>query len=272
MRRLAAILPLAILASCAGAASTPDPGPPLPVVVRYAPHQGQYIAVSKGRQEQEVPGGATTSEFGFRVHFATSVTGPANDLRVSFRVDSVSEAQGAGFPSTEVASAAGVTFTGRVAADGRITEFTGGDTTVALIQQLYETFEEFFPPIPPEGVSPGAAWSDTATSTTDRGGINVEIVSVASHEAVGWTTYGGVEALHLTSHAEYVLTGEGTQMGQSIRLDGTGVRDSHYYLGVGGGYLGAHAADSANMNALVVSMGLSIPIVQVRADSLLRRP
>jgi hypothetical protein len=158
-----------------------------------------------------------------------------------------------------------------VVANGRIVEFGGGDTTMALVRQLARTFEELFPPIPAGGAAPGLTWVDTATSTIDNGGIELHVTSIAAREVVGWISYAGVDALHMTAFAKYTISGQGTQMGQEITIDGTGIRRSHHYLAAAGAYLGGWASDSSNMHALVASVGLSIPIVQIRADSLIYR-
>ncbi len=259
--------------ACAGGGSLSSVAEPtLPAAVSYAPHRAEYVALSKGRQEQQVPGGSTTTEFGFRVHLTTVIDEEPGGLRITIRVDSVPEASGAGIPPSDLPRAGGTTFTGYVADNGELSDLTGGDTTIALVRQLRRAFEEFLPPIPELGAAPGAAWIDTAVSITRDAGMEIEIISVAAHEVVGWTTYAGMDALHITTRAEYTLSGHGSQMGQAITIDGTGVREEHSYLGADGTYLGGWAADSSNMSALVSSLGLAFPIIQVRKDSLIYRP
>jgi hypothetical protein len=259
--------------ACAGGASPSSIAKPtLPAVVRYAPHRAAYVALSKGRQEQLVPGGSTTAKFGFRVYLNTVIDEDPGGLRITIRVDSVPEASGAGIPPSDLPLASGTTITGYVAENGKLSDLTGGDTTITLVRQLRRAFEEFLPPIPELGAAPGAAWIDTAVSNTQDAGMEIEIVSVAAHEVFGWTTYADLDALHITTRAEYTLSGHGSQMGQAINIDGTGVREEHSYLGADGTYLGGWAADSSNMSALVSSMGLAFPIIQVRKDSLIYRP
>jgi len=263
---------LAATACAGGASPSPVVEPTLPPAVSYAPHRAAYVALSKGRQEHQVPGGSTTTEFGFRVYLNTVLDEEPGGLRITIRVDSVPEASGAGIPPSDLLRARGMTITGYVADNGELSDLTGGDTTIALVRQLRRAFEEFLPPIPKLGASPGAAWVDTSISNTQDAGMEIAIISVAAHEVVGWTTYAGLDALHITARAEYTLSGHGSQMGQAIIIDGTGVREEHSYLGADGTYLGSWAADSSNMSALVSSMGLAFPIIQVRKDSLIYRP
>ncbi len=258
--------------ACAGSASSSFVAEPkLPAAVSYGPHRAAYVALSQGRQEQQVPGGSTTTEFGFRVYLNTVIDEGPGGLRITIRVDSVPEASGAGIPPSDLLRARGTTITGYVADNGELSDLTGGDTTIALVRQLRRAFEEFLPPIPELGAAPGAAWIDTAVSNTQDAGMEIEIISVTAHEVVGWITYAGRDALHITTHAEYALSGHGSQMGQAITIDGTGVREEHSYLGADGTYLGGWATDSSNMSALVASMGLAFPIIQVRKDSLIYR-
>ncbi len=268
----AVLCTLAAIACAGGASPSPPAEPTRPGAVRYAPHRAAYVAVSNGRQEQQVPGGSTTTEFGFRVYLNTVVDQIPDGLRITIRVDSVPEASGASIPPSDLPRASGTTFTGYVAANGELLDLTGGDTTIALVRQLRRAFEEFLPPIPELGAAPGAAWIDTAVSSTQDAGIEIEIVSVGAHEVVGWTAYAGLDAMHITTRSEYTLLGHGSQMGQAITIEGTGVREEHSYLGADGTYLGGWAADSSNLSALVASMGLAFPIIQVRNDSLIYRP
>ena len=272
MNRVFIVLVLGAVAACGGGSQTPAPEPAIPSTLHYAPHSARYVAVSQGWQEQQVPGGATSTEFGFRVHLTTVLVEESGGLGITITVDSVAEASGVGIPPSDLVDAAGTTFTGRVANTGEILDFAGGDTTIAFVRQLYTAFEEFLPSIPSGGAELGATWIDTAVAITNSGGIEIEVVSVASHEVVGWTTHLGFEAMHIMTRSRYTLSGEGSQMGQAITIDGTGTREEHSYVAAVGVYLGGWEADSANMNALITSVGMSIPIIQVRNDSLLYRP
>ena len=267
-----ALFALAGTACAGGATPLSNLEPALPTTVRYAPHQAAYIAVSSGRQDQQVPGGAITTEFGFRVYLNTVVDQGPEGLQITILVDSVPQASGVSIPLSDLPRVSGTTFTGGVAGTGEVLGLSGGDTTISLVRQLHQAFEEFLPPIPELGAEPGAAWIDTATSRTQNAGMEIEIVSVGTHEVVGWTDYAGLEALHITTRSEYTLSGQGSQMGQAITIDGTGIREEHSYLSANGMYLGGWAADSSNMNALLSSVGMAVPIIQVRNDSLIYRP
>ena len=249
-----------------------DVEPALPATVRYAPHQAAYVAVSSGRQDQQVPGGAVTTEFGYQVFLRTVVAQGPDGLQIRILVDSVPRASGVNLPPSDLPRVNGTTFTGDVAATGEILGLSGGDTTIALVQQLHQAFAEFLPPIPDIGAEPGAAWIDTATSRTQNAGMEIEIVSVGTHEVVGWAEYAGLQAMHITTRSEYTLSGQGSQMGQAITIDGAGIREEHSYLNANGMYLGGWAADSSSMDALLISVGMSVPIIQVRNDSLIYRP
>ncbi len=260
-----------LLAACGGGtAAAPSPSAAATsIAVRYSSFSAQYIATSHSRTEQHLPSGQLSGEnVTVRVHFRVRVAESGNGLAVALTIDSVPELLGTGLPVGEAVRAQGTVFTGRMAATGRIVDFTGGDSSIALVRLLRTTFRDFFPSIPPGGAVPGARWIDTVQTVNLGGDMEVVIESVLAHEVLGWTDYAGRDALHISTMAQYTLAGSGTQMGQEISLDGTGVRHEHHYLAADGTYLGATAADTSTSIALVVAMDLTIPITQTRVDSL----
>lgn len=272
MKSFTSVLSTVVALACAGGAPPSETDGPVPSTVRYAPHQASYELVSNRRVEQFLPTGSTTAESSYRVFLHTSLSEGSEGLGITITIDSVSEATGAGIPPTDVSLAGGTEFTGTVAPSGRLLGFSGGDTTNMLVRQLNQTLGEFLPQLPEGGAVPGVQWTDTAIIQTDNSGLAIEVRSVAAREVLPWTTFAGQDALHLVSRASYTLAGQGAQMGQAITLDGAGVREEHHFVSRAGAYLGAWASDSATIDALVTSVGTSIPIVQLRVDSVVYRP
>lgn len=261
------------VAPTAGAAApAPAPTPPTdaaPAAIAYRPYHASYRAVTHGRVEQEFSGQVTASDFTMH-YYVTARLEPGDSIpRLILTLDSVPVLQGTamGFSASEAARAQGATFTGTLAPTGEILDFAGGDTSITLVQQLASRLRQFFPRIPAAGVHPGATWVDTTESASTSSGLKVTITSVNQHEAADWAERPGGRALHIRSVSVYTMSGSGAQGAQRFTIQGTGVRRGHEYLSADGRYLGYTASDTSHATAEVADMGIVIPIVQTRSDT-----
>lgn len=253
----------------------PAPAPPPsnsagPAALGYRPFQAMYRAASHGRVEQEFSGQVTASDFTMQ-YFLTARLEPGDaGQRLTLRLDSIPVLRGTalGFSTAEAGRARGATFTGTLAPTGEINDFGGGDTTITLVQQIASRLREFFPRIPASGVRPGATWVDTTQSASSSSGLRVTISAVNRHEAVGWTERNGQPAMQIASVSTYTMSGSGSQGAQHFTIEGSGLRQGHAYISTDGKYLGLTATDSSRATAVVAEMGIVIPIVQARSDTL----
>lgn len=269
MRRFAPFA-VAALAACgggysSGAAPAPDPEP---TAVHYAPATVSYRSVEHRHVEQEINGQTTQNDRVSTTFLGTMIAAAADGFTVTIVVDSVTVTGGAQFSSAEVAAARGTVFSGTLAPTGQVEAIAGGDTTQPFIAQLRRGIEEFYPRIPAGGVEPGRSWTDTTAVVVNSGGLDLNIESIDQYEAIEWTEHAGVRVIRIHVASSYTIAGEGEQTGQPMMLDGTGRRHVDQFLAGDGRFVGAIAADTAEVEVVLTNLGLIVPVKQTVADTL----
>lgn len=248
-----------------------DEQPPPALVVVYQPHEAAYAGVTHGQVEQTFNNQVAESEFGLAYYLRTVVTGMQGDLEVTLSIDSITAVTGfaGGSLAARIDSARGAAFTAHLANNGALEDFSGGESSGSLVRELADrVLAQFFPLIPVTGAQPGMEWTDTVTSEATVGGVENTVQSVNHSRSIEWTAYAGEQALHIETVSDYTFSGSGVQAGQDFTLDGRGRRHSHQYLSAQGIYLGLVSADTAHAEAQLTTAGITIPVQQIRADTL----
>jgi hypothetical protein len=259
--------------ACAGgygrAAGGPAPAP-APRTFTYQPFTASYVVSSHGHVEQQFGGQTSTTESSIRYFLSAVALAGTSGFPVTIRIDSVPELSGAlkQLAGGSAAGIVGTTFTGTLLPTGEIHGVAGGDTTQALVQQFLGSLGRFFPQIRAGGVHAGDQWTDTTETTTTQNGIDISIRSISTNDAVAWETWHAVQALHVRTVAQYSISGAGNAGGAAVTVGGTGTTYAQLYLGADGRFVGATAADTSHSTATVAATGASIPVTQMRADTI----
>lgn len=260
-----------ILSACARGSGTPgaapDAAPAGAAAIRNQPAQVTYRAAIHRQIEQEYGGQLSVSNVATSYLLRTSVSPHNGGLRVSFTLDSVTVRPAAAFPATEVRAAWGAEFTGLLTPEGRIEQFTAPDAT-GITAQIGTSLRDFFPHVPPGGVSPGRRWEDSTTTITDAGGVTITVKGRTSYAADGWAEWGGVRGIVVEAVTDYALEGSGATGGQPLTLEGTGRRFVRDYIAPDGLYLGGVTADSSSFNITLTNVGVVVPARQHGADTI----
>jgi hypothetical protein len=270
-----------LAASCAGSShvrvqptSSVSPAPTtrsVPQSVKYSSGTTHFRAVSRVHQQQEIQGNSQSLDF-LLEYFITTVlgTGTPGVMRMQFTIDSM-HAEGGLVAPAEVSRAKGIRLTGTMGPDGRVIELTGDSILTGQLQSVAAAIKQFFPRIPATGVEAGAQWSDT-TEIKTSGATQLVIHSINHRHAGDWTQYAGVRAVRIDVASNYTLSGTGQQMGQEFTLTGEGVKSTSQYLSSEGRYLGAASKDSSNFTVSLSAMGMTIPSIQIRSDTVAVAP
>lgn len=257
------------LAACGGGAAggtAAAPAPSEPARFTYGPFNTVYEINSHVSLDQ---GPVGSSDFTMRYYLHATAAQTGEGTRLTLTIDSIAQATGPTTSQADVAGAAGAQFTGLLSPEGEIMNFHGEETSNPLVNQLSEGLSRFFPRIPSGGAVPGATWSDSVVTDSPAGeGVQIHLDLHMQYEALDWDEYNGAQALHVRATGEYTLTGGGSSGGADFTLDGTGRRYGELYLGADGVFLGAVSADTSESTALVPAAGMSIPITQIRADTI----
>lgn len=247
------------------AAPPPAPPPAGPAVVRLGPSAIRYVAHQLIHIEQEFQGMRQPLDFGLRIFFSVTITGPADSVGYMTRVtvDSVVPDSGTTAPmGINLAVAKGLAFTGRLTPTGEFRNPVASDSIVAqTLAPIVGSFKNIFPRTPAAGLTLGAMWTDTVT-TSDRAAGNVTVTSINRSHAAAWEDRNGVRCLRLDVTSTFTIKGAGEQSGQPFQVAGSGTRNGVDYIAVDGRYMGGEASDSTTMTITLPVQGMTIPRTQ----------
>lgn len=287
MRRSLKLLAAVSLAACAARTPSPAPAGPAaapaartpapagdPASLSYGPGTGRYRLESTFHNVTEIMGNSQVADGATTLVVSAAATAQADNLALSFTVDSAisTGVAGPGGSPADLSALVGKTFQVVATGRGKAVSLVVPDTSNPTIVQTGENFRDFLPALPPSPISAGQTWTDTATNTTRAPGTTVTSVTVRNHRVVGWETRDGRRVLHISTSSAYTLTGETESAGQAVRLNGTGRGAVERFISSNGVFLLQTATDSASIMANVVAMNLEVPVRQVRQATVTRLP
>ena len=235
-------------------------------VVRLGPSALRYVVHQQIHVEQQFQGQTQTIDRGIQLFVSSTISGPADSAGypVTFTLDSIVPDSGSVIPPTfNLATARGLRYTGRLTPVGEFRQTSSSDSTLAqTFAQIVGAFKNFYPRVPPGGLTLGAEWTDT-TSTKDRAGIDVTINAIGHSRAAAWEQRNGARCLRLEVSSRYAVVGAGEQGGQPLEVSGTGTRNGVQFLAVDGRYLGGEVHDSSTIVVGLPVQGMTVPVRQI---------
>lgn len=163
-------------------------------------------------------------------------------------IDSVVADTGMGLEAAMLDSARGVTFTGLVSPNGRITNLETSSENVAAAQ-FKGILSDFFP-LMEEGAEPGDTWSDTSNTTEQTDDGTTTSSQITNYSVTGTETRNGTEALKVETAFAFTQTAEVNGPQGSFNMDGGGSGRGTYFVSQDGLYLGGTAERAADMTVL----------------------
>jgi hypothetical protein len=263
--------------------ATPGAPPPAPQQpprasdgVRLGPSALRYVLHQQIHVEQQFQGQTQTIDRAIRLFLAATISGPADSVGhpLTFTIDSIVPDSGTTIPQVmNLGAARGLRYTGRLTPRGEFRDLTPSDSARAqAFAQIAGAFvRNFYPRLPAAGLTLGADWTDTLTST-DRTVVEVTSKSVHHARATAWEDRGGVRCLRLEVNAAYTVAGSGEQGGQLLEVAGSGTRSSVQFLAVDGRYLGGEFTDSSAIVVTLPIQSATVPVRQVSHYTVAVRP
>lgn len=281
MRRLALVAASTLAMACAShstpsnptpenpAAPPPAPAPPPSPTqaVRLGPSALRYVMAQLIHVEQQLPTGPDTVDYGLRVFFAVTITGPADTAGypTTVTIDSIVADSGTSLPTMGISlsAAKGLSYTGRLQPKGDFRSTTVSDSTASqALAPIVGSFRNFFPRLPPGGATLGASWTDTTTENNRAAGT-VTITSINRSNAVKWEDRNKTRSLRIEVISDFTITGGGKQLGQQYDIAGAGRRNGVDFVAADGRFLGGESQDSTDMTISLPVQGLTIPRKQM---------
>jgi hypothetical protein len=215
---------------------------------------------------QQLPTGPQQVSYGISAFFRATIVGPADSsgYPMTVSIDSIVPDSGTTIPlNTNLAAAKGLSYQGRLTPRAEFRDAVPSDSaTAAAISPVVGSFQNFYPRLPASGLTLGATWTDTLT-TSDRGAGNVSVKSINSWRAPTWEDRNGVRSLRVEVTSSFTIQGKGEQLGQPFEVAGNGVRTGVDFLAADGRYLGGESNDSTSMTITLPVQTMTIPRTQV---------
>jgi hypothetical protein len=268
--------PASPVSEAPAAAGAATPAPFRSDVIRYGPNAMRYVVHRRLHIQQALGGQEQGQDLGARIYVAATIAGPADSVGypATFTVDSV--VPDSGTPAqvaATVSRARRLVFSGRLTARGEFVNAVASDSALAQsVVQLLAGFRDFLPRVPAEGLTPGAAWTDTLETTQKGAGAEVSRRAIVRATAGGWSDYAGTRSLRLEASSTYQVAGTGTNAGQPFELSGSGSATTVSFIAADGRYLGGESRDSTTLTVRLPVQGVAIPVIQVTRTTVAVQP
>src|SRR3989442_10442424 len=181
--------------------AAPPPPPPPPAVqqgLRLGPSALRYVMHTVIHIDQEFQGMRQPLDFGLRAFFAVTITGPADSsgYPTTITIDSIVPDAGTTPPmGINLGAAKALSFMGRLTPKGEFRSQSVSDSVAAqALSPIVGSFKNFFPRIPPGGLTLGATWTDTTTENDPAAG-SLTVTSINRSHAAAWEDHTGTRAL-----------------------------------------------------------------------------
>jgi len=249
-------------------AAPPPPAPPpaAPQGLRLGPSALRYMMRQAIHIEQEFQGMRQPLDYGLRIFFAVTISGPADSAGypTTITVDSIAPDSGTAAPmGINLGAAKALSFAGRLTPRGEFRRQVPSDSIAAQsLSPIVGSFRNFFPRLPGTGMTLGATWTDTTTEN-DRAAGSVTVTSFSRSHAAAWEDRSGVRTMRVEVTSNFTIKGGGQQAGQPFEVAGAGVRSGVDYIAVDGRYLGGESHDSTSMTITLPIQAMTIPRTQV---------
>lgn len=287
MPRRLALLTLTIVAACSSRAADPAPAtapvpaaapvaaPAVPASLRYAAGAGRYRMESAVQVTQEVMGTSQSTALTTTMLISTTLAEDAGNLLLSATVDSIAMTGNApGIDAAALANSRGRTVRARFTPMGRLIPMAASaDSADPVTIQMTRSVRELLGALPPSTAT-GTTWTDTLSDANAMpgGGGSMTTRSIRQHRVIGWEPRDTRQALHITTSGAFTIAGAGEVQGTAVQLEGSGNATVERYVSTDGVFLGLTSSDSTNLNVMVTSMGMTIPVRQVQRVTISRIP
>jgi hypothetical protein len=232
-------IPILGLAAAAAAAPTAAQ------TFAYTPGTQRYRIEIATQNQRDQNGGRAPAEFDYTTTQVVTVQlarRSRDTLSLAVTVDSIEQQSALDAPKQDLSWARGAKLTGTISPTGEVYAFTAPADADANLRGLYEGFRFFLPALRPS-VAAGQSWADTSKQRSGKRGAfdSVSTVKIVTSRVTGDTTYAGQRAWRIERAGNLSLSGQGTEGGKVLRVEGDGTIKGVQYVSVSGVYLGSRA-------------------------------
>lgn len=184
-------------------------------------------------------------------------------------VDSMVIEPGSPVPPAMADSVRGMTWTGLLGPDGRISDLKGGEG--GLNEQFTSMLNTFFPRIKGE-LAQGSRWTDTVNVNTSDSASSTNARTITRWSVGGKEQRAGVEATRLDAAFDLTMTASGQTPQGSMDMEGTGAGTGSYFLAADGRYLGGTTQLENDMTVSIAAAPMPIPVTATTTTTITTLP
>ncbi len=238
----------------------------------YTPMSARYRTTSSTQATQVMMGQTQESSSTGSQLTTVVIAKDASGLTLTMTLDSLAATSASPEPAPDVSTALGMTFSGVMAPDGRVTDSKVTDKSGSATDSPFAASLRSFLPRLKVGATPGATWSDTTTTSRAQNGGTVSTSVVSNYTLVGDTTVAGARGWKLVAVTAGTVSGAGNQNGADFTIKGSITGGGTFVVGAGASLVSADLSSDATMLVDVPMAGLQIPITQKQSTRISRLP
>jgi hypothetical protein len=239
----------------------------------YTPGTQRYRLTTVVHNQRDQTGGRAPLTYDVTTVQVVTVTlkkKTRDTLALTVHVDSADVQSDFDAQKPDLSFERGVTLAGTMSPTGRIYEFGSraeaatGTLSTSNLAALYKSFQHFLTAFPAAPVDVGTTWSDTTHETVlHRSSFDSVLTeTVTSWKVAGDTTVAGQHVWRVERNSTIEMTGDGTEAGQTIHLDGDGSIKSVSFVNPAGLYLGAKSSQNIRLVSSFKESGEGAPQTQ----------
>jgi hypothetical protein len=193
---------------------------------------------------------------------AVTLTDSAGGKAMRAVVDSVhADSLPPGFPADSLSQKAkGVTYTGFVDANGKVSELKGNGEALQGLQM--ESLLRDMYPRTRKALKTGDAWTDTTTTNNKIGGGEMSARAITAYKAGASETMAGMKAMRLDAVITSVIAGSQATPGGSADIEGTSNGTANYFLGPNNEFLGGSSNSTSNLSVTILgAQAATLPVL-----------
>lgn len=229
----------------------------------YSPGRHRYEVVNVIQREQENLGAKQSFELRFLQQVSMELAArPGDTLAFTMTLDSTSSSTPDGSELPSLDGLKGVGIRGTMSPLGRVYRYE----PLASLEE--ETAKEVqggmsrLLPVFPKGARVGTTWVDTNVTAMTNAGSDLRTTTIVTSKVLDDTIVDGERALRVQQQYTQTIAGSGAQLGETMKIEGSGSGDGISYVSRAGVYLASSTRITSRMVLTLEPSGLSIPVTQ----------
>jgi hypothetical protein len=233
----------------------------------YAPGAHRYEVSNVLQREQETLGDKQTFEMRVLQQLSMELARSARDtLSFTMTLDSTSSTTPDGAELPNLNGLKGVGIRGTMSSLGKVYRY---DPLTSIDEETAKEVQAAMSrllPVFPKGTGVGTTWADTNVTTMSNANSDLRTTTIVTSTVLADTTYDGQSAVRVQKRFAQSVTGSGAQLGETMKIEGSGSGEGMIYVSRSGVYLASTTKITSRTLLTLTPSGLSIPVTTTQTS------